>query len=603
MYMEGVISQEVKLSTHEHDTEFAAEEAGDEKNSVRVSAVPPTVVQPLFDEDTGTHWVRVPMRNPSSTEDLVIRAGTKIATVKQTEWEDITASDEQQRSTGARAAAVALHPVQHSTVDVDKADWSEQRLAIDRMTGRQIVEYVKAGHVVEDWQHGTSHTFQEWKDEVGNELKFGPAASESFKEEMRCMLYALRQVFAKNPKGPPPIKGVEARIELKDPQTVPVRCKGKRYSPEEKRVVREECQKMLDNGILEASDSPWCAPIVLVRKKDATWRMSINYTASCNPYIKHDAMPIPYAQDAFDGLAEADMLSLWDACAGYWQISLREQDRHLTAFTDGDQLWQFTRCPFGLATSGSMFCRAMERILTRDEHGNILHNICELFVDDGIIHTKEGEDHVDAAARVVQQLRRNGVSIKMSKCLWGTKEAHAIGHHIQCGQGIAADPKKVEDIIRMKRPGTMQVLHSTLGSCVYLARFVKDFAELTGPLYELLKQKKTPEAEITEDMWTPQCDRAFKTLKAALASSPVLAFPDFSSPYIILHDCSKYQLGGALIQLDSKGRERVIAYTSKRLNKTQLGYGVTSKEALGVLHCIMQAMEVIHSWAPNDLHH
>ena len=129
---------------------------------------------------------------------------------------------------------------------------------------------------------------------------------------------------------------------------------------------------------------------------------------------------------------------------------------------------------------------------------------------------------------------------------------------------------------------------------MYLARFVKDFAELTGPLYELLKQKKTPEAEITGEMWTPQCERAFKTLKAALASSPVLAFPDFSSPYIILHDCSKYQLGGALIQLDSQGRERVIAYTSKRLNKTQLGYGVTSKEALGVLHCIRRWRSYIH---------
>ena len=239
-------------------------------------------------------------------------------------------------------------------------------MLIDAMSGHQIVEYVKAGHTVGDV------TFDTWLEQVGADLKFGDNASTELRSDIACLLYALQEVVAKNPKRPGAIAGIAQKIELKDPKTVPVRCKGKMYSPEEKRVIKEECQRMVDNGILEASESPWCAPIVLVRKKDATWRMAINYTASCNPYIKHDAMPIPYAQDIFDGLAEADTLSLWDACAGYWQVLLKEQDRHLTAFTDGDRLWQFTRCPFGLATSGSMFCRARENILARNEQGNTL---------------------------------------------------------------------------------------------------------------------------------------------------------------------------------------------------------------------------------------
>jgi len=176
--------------------------------------------------------------------------------------------------------------------------------------------------------------------------------------------------------------------------------------------------------------------------------------------------------------------------------------------------------------------------------------------------------------------------VKPSKCLWGTAEANMIGHLIRCGEGVAADPKKIEDIAAMKRPHNRQTLQSFLGSCIYVARFIKDFAELSAPLYDILKTIKTPEAKITEEMWTSRHQCAFMTIKAALASSPALAFPDFSAPMIILSDCSKYQLGGVLLQLDNKGRERVIAYTSKRLNETQQSYGVCSKESLGVQHCI-----------------
>ena len=169
-----------------------------------------------------------------------------------------------------------------------------------------------------------------------------------------------------------------------------------------------------------------------------------------------------------------------------------------------------------------------------------------------------------------------------------------LGHQVRCGDGVSAAPKKVKDIVAMLRPHNIQVLQSFLGSAVYLIRFVKDFAELRGPLYDLCKLRKTPEAEITDDMWTDRCQRSFMSVKAALASAPVLAFTDFTAPFIILADCSKFRLGGALVQRDSSGRERVIAYMSKRLNKTQQGYGVTSKELLAVQHCVRRWRAYLH---------
>ena len=83
-------------------------------------------------------------------------------------------------------------------------------------------------------------------------------------------------------------------------------------------------------------------------------------------------------------------------------------------------------------------------------------------------------------------------------------------------------------------------------------------------------------------------------LKAALATAPCLAFPDWSRPYIIVADCSKYQIGGALLQLDKEGKERIIAFTSKRLIPAQVKYGVTSKEACALVHCLRKFRTYIH---------
>ena len=126
-------------------------------------------------------------------------------------------------------------------------------------------------------------------------------------------------------------------------------------------------------------------------------------------------MPLPKVQDIFDSLQGANMVSVWDACAGYWQVLLREQDRHYTAFSDGENLYQFVRCPFGLSTSGSVFCRAMEKVLRRDDHGPLLNKTVGLIVDDGVIHTTLEQDHLEETARVLKhaQLWRNNATIKL----------------------------------------------------------------------------------------------------------------------------------------------------------------------------------------------
>ncbi len=484
-------------------------------------------------------------------------------------------------------------PTNKANISADQCDhaspWMKE---IDGLSGREIIEIIKAGRSVNGW------TLQEWKEHVGDHLKFGPRIRPEDKEDITCLLYALQDVVAKDPKCPGQFSNTEMTIELNDPNVEPIKCNWKRYSPAEREIIREETQAMLDKGIIEYSDSPWCAPIVLVRKQDRTWRFCVNFTATCNPLIRKNSAPLPKVADIFESLSKATTLSLWDVTSGFWSCKIREQDRQYTAFgTDSHGLCQFKVAPFGLATSGAFFQQAIERVLKRDEQGPILHETAEVFVDDGTVHTDDTQDHVNELARVLKQLWRNNVTIKMKKCIWGTDEAKLLGHRILCGVGVEPDIDKVVHILGLKKINTIGELRSLLGSTVYLSGFIKDYADLTGPLYDLLSQYKSPDTPLHEgvEKWTAVHELALQGIKAALGTSPVLAFPDFSKPFIIVCDCSKTQLGGVLIQIADDGTERIIAYFSQRLNKTQLSYGISSKEGLAVIMCMRKWRCYVHA--------
>ena len=221
-----------------------------------------------------------------------------------------------------------------------------------------------------------------------------------------------------------------------------------------------------------------------------------------------------------------------------------------------------------------------------------------MFVDDGTIHTTDEQDHINEVARCLKQLMIHDITIKMAKCIWGTDEADLIGHIVKCGEGIRPDTKKINDLLAVDYLHTIGDLKAFLGSCVFINRFIKDYAMITESLYALEARYKTKTTPIRKEgdnrNWTDLHERAFKTLKAALATAPCLAFPDWSRPFIIVADCSKYQMGGALLQLDKEGKERIIAFTSKRLAPAQVKYGVTSKEACALVHCLRKFRTYIH---------
>ena len=128
----------------------------------------------------------------------------------------------------------------------------------------------------------------------------------------------------------------------------------------------------------------------------------------------------------------------------------------------------------------------------------------------------------------------------------------------------------------MSAPVNVGDLRSFLGICTYYRKFVKDFAKIAKPLHRLTEKNNS-------FVWNDECQEAFEKLKHSLTSAPILAHPDFRKNFILDTDASNFAMGAVLSQMD-EGQERVVAYASKALSKSERQYCVTRKELLAVVY-------------------
>lgn len=337
--------------------------------------------------------------------------------------------------------------------------------------------------------------------------------------------------------------------------------------------LREEVDNLIGDmekqGIIEECQSPWSAPMVLVKKRDGSVRICIDYRA-LNAKTLKDSFPLPRISDILDLVEGACWFSTLDLTSGYWQVEVDPKDRDKTAFVTTNGLYRFRVMPFGLCNAPSTFQRLMQLVLAGLDKRTAM-----AYLDDLIIMSSTCEDHLANLDGVLHRLGEAGLKVRPEKCKLMRKEVAFLGHIIS-GQGIRTDPEKTDAIKTWPTPLSVKEVRAFLGLAGYYRRFVKGFSKLAAPLHKL--------ADKSEGFkWTTECDHAFSELKAKLVSAPILAFPLPEGEFILDTDASDQAVGAVLSQVQG-GVERVIAYGSKALSKAEKKYCVTRKELLAVVY-------------------
>ena len=335
-------------------------------------------------------------------------------------------------------------------------------------------------------------------------------------------------------------------------------------------TLRKDLDKWMSMDIIERSDSPYCSPLLAVRKKDGTHRFCLD-CRQLNVQTVHDQEPISDCNYIFSNLAGARWFTKIDLTSGYWQVPLAVDSRPLTAFRTRHGLYQFKVMPFGLVNAPATFTRLMRRVTEE-----LPDTYC--YLDDVLVATKDWESHLIALDRLFTSLRTHGLRAKPSKCEVGCQQLTYLGHII--GAGVSKPlPDRVEAIAVAEVPRTKSELRSFLGTLGYYQRFIKQYSDLTSPLFDLLK-KNRPEVV----QWTDVTMDVFESLRKVLTKAPVLQLPDLKQPFVLQTDASGTGIGAVLLQPNSAdpGILSPVAFASRRLQQAEVNYSAIEKEGLAV---------------------
>ncbi|MCH89429.1 transposon Tf2-1 polyprotein, partial [Trifolium medium] len=334
--------------------------------------------------------------------------------------------------------------------------------------------------------------------------------------DLAALLLQFAHIF-NTPTSLPPKRTHDHSIPLMDESKV-VKVRPYRYPHSQKEQIELMVADMLKQGIIQPSTSHFSSPIILVKKKDGTWRFCTDYRA-LNALTIKDSFPLPTVDELLDELFGAKVFSKLDLRAGYHQILMNPSDRHKTAF--------------------------------RTHHGHYEWKFVLVFFDDILVYSPSWVAHLEHLHIVLQLLSDHHLFVKLSKCSFGMNEVEYLGHVVS-GNGVSMDKLKVQAVMDWPIPSNVKQLRGFLGLTGYYRRFIKSYATISAPLTDLLKKDQF--------QWSTTTAVSFDTLKKAVTSAPVLALPNFSQPFVLETDASNIGLGAVLSQ-----QGHPIAYFSKKL--------------------------------------
>lgn len=320
---------------------------------------------------------------------------------------------------------------------------------------------------------------------------------------------------------------VTHRIETGD--ALPLKCNPRPISLSKRQATDKLLDEMLADGVIRRSRSAWASPIVLVLKKDGTYRLCVDYRR-LNGLTRKDAYPLPTISSVVGNLGGARYFTTLDASKGYLQVRMGESDQSKTAFTCHRGLFEFTRMPFGLCNGPATFQRLMDRVLGEAKWS---HAMC--YLDDIVIYSRTFEEHLRHVADVLERVRAAGMTLNPAKAQIAQTRVSLLGFTLG-GGSIEPDREKLRAILEFPTPKDVRGLRRFLGMANFYRSFIPSCARVQAPLTKLLSKSAAWR-------WEPEHEQAFRRLSNAIAETAQLRLPDLTREFVVQTDASDLGLG------------------------------------------------------------
>jgi hypothetical protein len=304
----------------------------------------------------------------------------------------------------------------------------------------------------------------------------------------------------------------------------------------------------------------------MVKKLNSKWRMCVNFT-DLNKTCPKDSFPLPRIDQLVDSTAGYKLLTFMDACSGYNQIVMDEDDQEKTSFITSRGLFCYRVMPFRLKNARAIYQRLMNKMF----HNQIRRNV-EVYIDDMLVKMKDEGKHLDDLEETFKTLHQYRMKLNPNKCVFGVSTGKFLGFMVS-QRGIEANPDKIKAILEMTPPRTAKEVQSLTGRIVALNRFVSRATDKCLPFFKMLRKAF---------VWTDECQNSFEELKKYFTSPPLLS-PSKQGEHISLYlAVSPTVVSSALIR-EENGVQLPVYYTSKAFQGAEERYPAMEKLALALV--------------------
>ncbi len=358
----------------------------------------------------------------------------------------------------------------------------------------------------------------------------------------------------------------------------------RQQGPVRTKEINRQVTEMLQAGVIEPAATAHYSQVLLTPKPNNEWRFCIDYRRLNDATIKR-SWPLPNIKDLLQRVGEKrpTRFAKIDFTKGYWQTPLAAASRQYTAFITTIGIYQWLRVPMGACGAAGYFQWAITTIVLI----SLMYHACEVYLDDILIFGKTDEEFLHNLEAAFKRFAECHISVSPPKCYLGLQSIEYVGHVLD-QTGLTMSEQKIHKIINFAKPVTHKDMKSFLGMANYFRSHIRDYAELTRPLQDIIKRYHRRHVL----QYTPQADAAFQALKDAISTCPKLFFLDLQAPVYLHTDASQYAVGGYLFQVIN-GKEVPIAFLSKLFDSVQARWSTYEKEAYAIYYALTELRYLI----------
>ncbi|RVW17189.1 Transposon Tf2-12 polyprotein [Vitis vinifera] len=330
------------------------------------------------------------------------------------------------------------------------------------------------------------------------------------------------------------------------PTARPIRQRVRRFHPDRQKIIRNEIDKLLEVGFIREVDYPdWLANVVVIPKKEGKWRVCVDYT-NLNNACPKDSFPLPRIDQIVDSTAGQGMLSFLDAFSGYHQIPMSPTDEEKTSFITPH-----------------------------------VGRTVEVYIDDIVVKSKTRVEHVLHLQEVFHLLRKYGMKLNHSKCVFGVSAGKFLGFMIS-QRGIEVSPDQVKAVMETPHPRNKKELQRLTGKHVALGRFIARFIDELRPFFLAIRKAGA-------SGWTDSYQSAFDKIKHCLMQPPILSSPIPEEKLYMYLAVSEWAISAVLFRCPSPKEQKPIYYVSRALADVETRYSKMELTALALRRLLLQS--------------